>query len=564
MIANLGNERTELIRLLESAGAVFHGNDCRCPFHDDRHASAGVFQGDDGRWRFRCHACGVKGDLHDLKARLENRPLGDVLREARGDDDKPRATAKAAPTFKDLGALTAGLPGKVTLYEYPKGLVVVRVDRPDGKTFRQAHAVPGGFVWGGVPKPWPPFHADRLATADTVFVCEGEKSVEAAERLGLAATTGPGGAGKAASVDWSPLAGKRVVLWPDADDPGHKHMQDVAAILETLQPTVKLYAADPVALGLEHKQDAWDFVEQNGTGPDAVAMIRAATRPLGPSAGLRDLLEATIAGRRTCIGTPWPMADRLTRALQPGAVMLLCGSPGASKSLTLLQACQHWQTTGTTWAAYELEESRDYHLLRVLAQRSGLSDLTDPGWVKDHPDEVRAAFDEHADFLDAFGKCLWARSDNLPTLADVADWIEQRASEGVRVIAVDPITQADRGGENPWTADNAFLGRAKRSAEQHGASIVLVTHPVKAWSGPDLNNLAGSAAFGRFSQTALWLESHDAKTSAVATACGTTDLQHNRTLHVLKARYGQGQGVRLACTFRGEDLTLRELGSIVR
>ena len=76
--------------------------------------------------------------------------------------------------------------------------------------------------------------------------------------------------------------------------------------------------------------------------------------------------------------------------------------------------------------------------------------------------------------------------------------------------------------------------------------------------------LAGGAAYSRFAQTILWLESHAEKISQVKTDCGRTEIEHNRTLHLLKARNGRGQGVKLAFNFQGESLTLREEGIIVK
>ncbi len=115
-----------------------------------------------------------------------------------------------------------------------------------------------------------------------------------------------------------------------------------------------------------------------------------------------------------------------------------------------------------------------------------------------------------------------------------------------------------------WEEDNAFLHDIKRTATDHCCSVVLVTHPIKAVSSPDVAQLAGGAAYSRFAQTILWLKSHPDKTSQVRTDCGTAEIEHNRTLHLLKARNGRGQDVRLAFNFRGESLTLREEGIIVK
>jgi hypothetical protein len=59
--AKMGTYMTEL-------GVNFHPGrnywqPVRCPFHDDRHASASLSL---GHQRFNCHACGVRGDAIDL------------------------------------------------------------------------------------------------------------------------------------------------------------------------------------------------------------------------------------------------------------------------------------------------------------------------------------------------------------------------------------------------------------------------------------------------------------------------------------------------------------------
>ncbi len=103
----------------------------------------------------------------------------------------------------------------------------------------------------------------------------------------------------------------------------------------------------------------------------------------------------------------------------------------------------------------------------------------------------------------------------------------------------------------------------KQIAVEYNAALLFVTHPVKAVSLPDLNQLAGSAAFGRFSQTALWLEYGEDRTGDIKTSMGTVSAEYNRVLHILKSRNGIGQGCRIACQFT-RDLSLREIGLIVK
>lgn len=88
--------------------------------------------------------------------------------------------------------------------------------------------------WKGVPAPRPLYALDRLASnpSATVLVTEGEKAADAAQALitplGWVGTTTPGGARAADKADWSPLRGRHVRIWPDADAPGAGYADDVA------------------------------------------------------------------------------------------------------------------------------------------------------------------------------------------------------------------------------------------------------------------------------------------------------------------------------------------------
>jgi putative DNA primase/helicase len=55
-----------------------------------------------------------------------------------------------------------------------------------------------------------------------VVVTEGEKAADAAGTLlpAMVAVTSPNGSKSAGKADWSPLHGRRLVIWPDADSAG--------------------------------------------------------------------------------------------------------------------------------------------------------------------------------------------------------------------------------------------------------------------------------------------------------------------------------------------------------
>lgn len=103
---SIRRDRSALLAELEQAGANVSGpTEFCCPFHNDRNPSAGIFQGDDDVWRFKCHGCGAGGDVFDLRARNTGQPLADVLKAAKGQTGKhkhlpnaERSGCKTSPT----------------------------------------------------------------------------------------------------------------------------------------------------------------------------------------------------------------------------------------------------------------------------------------------------------------------------------------------------------------------------------------------------------------------------------------------------------------------------------
>ncbi len=570
-------DKTALIAELEKTGAKFKGNSCKCPYHDDKKPSAGIYQDDSGNWRFKCQSCGAKGDVWDIQALNEGKDIAEVLKTARiesgasNNKSESRSRNKVYSTIENLKAICPGTVEAVYQYTNPDtdkiDMLVIRSQTAEGKTFRQASPCNGGFEMKAPEKPWPLYNRGRLQQADTIVVVEGEECVRALHNYGVVATTSPAGAGKAEYADWSPLAGKNVVLWPDNDQPGRKHMQQVESILQKLELAPRISIIEPADLDLAEKEDAADYIEQIKTiGADVCnELFRAIqqAKPKGMAAGVSERIEDIISGRLEAVSLPWQVLSNLSNAIMPGTVTLICGSPGASKSFMLLQALAHWLEKNIRACVFELEEDREFHLMRVLAQKSELAEVTNFEWVKGNPEIARRVHKENVEFLEAIGRCVWVCPDTQPTLDQLAQWAEERAKAGYRVICIDPITAAAQTAK-PWIEDNAFLQRIKRAATGDECSFVLVTHPSKTVSMPDMNQLAGSAAYSRFAQSIFWLQSHEPKENKIKAVCGTIQLQHNRSLHILKARNGRGHGLSLACEFNSKTLTLKEHGIITK
>lgn len=304
--------------------------------------------------------------------------------------------------------------------------------------------------------------------------------------------------------------------------------------------------------------------------PRPRAPLPPTTTGTEPAAELESLIEAEIDGRIVNHPWPWPLLTTLVQALMPQTRTLLVGGTGASKSLAILQALAVWVSLGIKVAALELERSRDFHLKRVLAQRAGTADLTKSQWVRENADMVRRLFSEYRQHLNRMGEAIHTVPRQF-TIEQAAEWVEDRAREGTRIIVIDPVTALSRGREC-WADDEKFLARVEKAVRNSGASLICVTHPRKGGNDlPHLDNIAGGAAWARFPDAVVWLESHDAKVSAVRTDCGSDEQMHNRTVHLLKTRSGEGDHLRLAYRFEtGKDnndsgaLVLKELGIIIR
>lgn len=146
-----------------------------------------------------------------------------------------------------------GAPSKVWVYRNAHGhpvMVLYRFDLgldEDGKAkkvfapltwCKRTDSSMKQWRWQGLAEPRPLLNLDKLAqrSADPVVICEGEKAADAAATLmpGYVATCWPNGSNSWSKVDFAPLAGRAVVLWPDNDIPGQTCMEALAERLRKL------------------------------------------------------------------------------------------------------------------------------------------------------------------------------------------------------------------------------------------------------------------------------------------------------------------------------------------
>lgn len=185
------------------------------------------------------------------------------------ENTRPPRTAQAKPARIFTSAEDAAeqcTPKGATLqkiYLYPKNGqefgAVARYRIPDGKKFLQFHATPAGWAIGAPAGKWPLYREKELPTIGQINVFEGEQCVDAAIELGMAATCSAGGAKATDKTDWSPLAGRDPVIYPDNDPPGEAYAIDVTRILGAMNPPARVRIVR--LLGLPEGGDIVDYCE---------------------------------------------------------------------------------------------------------------------------------------------------------------------------------------------------------------------------------------------------------------------------------------------------------------
>ena len=127
----------------------------------------------------------------------------------------------------------------------------------------------------------PLYGLEILADARQVIVVGTEKCRDA-----LAAATGrtvlswAGGTPGVKHTDWSPLAGRNVVIWPDADKPGLGTADEIAAILVDLGCTVRV-----MDVMRDDPPKSWDAADAIRDGWDKARLdqfMRETVRPWSP------------------------------------------------------------------------------------------------------------------------------------------------------------------------------------------------------------------------------------------------------------------------------------------
>ncbi|AUM00548.1 hypothetical protein B4966_10515 [Rhodocyclaceae bacterium] len=263
-----------------------------------------------GLWTDR--ATGDGGDIFDLiAAHLGIDVLSDFPRVldaasellGRSRSLPARKASKQGVPLDDLGPATAKWD-----YLDTQGrliAVVYRYDPPgQKKQFRPWDARRRKMA---PPEPRPLYNQPGMKDAAQVVLVEGEKCAQALIDVGVTATTAMHGANAPVEkTDWSPLAGKAVLIWPDRDKPGWEYaVQAAQAVLSAGAKSCHiLYPPEEAAEG-------WDAADAVAEGFDVATFLTH-----GPRVQMHDVADAdepVVSADESVWGTEDALALAFTR-----------------------------------------------------------------------------------------------------------------------------------------------------------------------------------------------------------------------------------------------------------
>jgi RecA/RadA recombinase len=354
-------------------GVRFSGPDkltARCPAHDDKSSSLSLGNGN-------------KGIVINCFAGCKAEDVLDALALKWSDVMPDREIVKVGPKTEKVWQIK-DVDGNLVAEH-------VRIDQDGTKRFvwrRNGKSGLDGFPVVDVPL----YRSEHLGASDYAFVTEGEKSADAAAKLGLVAVGTTCGANATPSPNvLGCLKGRKVILWPDNDPAGKAHMQKVADALEGIAASVK-WLQIPNA-GLKH--DAADYT---GTLEELRGYVQS-DKPKGPLVHFKDAikdaakeLDRVFAGDLTdYVQTGIPSLDRkLNGGLRYGETVLIGGATGSGKTAVCVKFAMEAQKKGACIIVSPEMTARGL-VTREIVRRSGFQKWEASSYVWSAANRQKAA-----------------------------------------------------------------------------------------------------------------------------------------------------------------------------
>lgn len=278
-----------------------------CPAHEDRSPSLSWTTGSDGRVLVKCHAgCETEAIVA---------ALGLTMADLFAESSRPIRLVTAKPA--------AGPNVRARRYRVTDtaGATWTHVRREDASGRKV-----GNVVWqpSGVRlETLRPYGSELVAGwTDPIIVVEGEATADALRAFGVNAVGTFGTSYQPEAAALADLAGRRVIVWPDADPKGRAHGLDIAARLDGLAATVEW---------IEPPRDVFPGWDGADADHETVAGLIAAAGPLSIDSGAWLAPEDRGAATLSALGDVEYVGD----LIRPGRIIVVAAEEGTGKSYAI-------------------------------------------------------------------------------------------------------------------------------------------------------------------------------------------------------------------------------------
>ena len=375
--------------------------------------------------------------------------------------DKIEAAKVKLGTTPRADMLELGAPVATYRYFDTHATMIASVVRfePDGtrasKTFRPwcYRMVDGRSKWmPGAPDLRPLYRLPEWTTSPSVVLVEGEGKADALHSVGVVATSAMQGArAPIEKTDWSPLAGKTVIIWPDNDEPGLIYAKNVSVKLASIGCMVKLVLipADKPA-----KWDAGDCVAEGGDVAAILATAIAVASQPKPRIRILDLDELE--------NLP-PPSFLIDDVITEGGLSVIWGRSGGMKSFVALDMAM-CIATGLAWHGRPVKHGLVVYLAAEGSHGLGRRAI---GWRRTRGRDLPKP------------KFKLIPHSVALTGGDLDAMVAAILALDVRpvLIIIDTLARTfGMGDENKQADMNAYVSAADRLREVTGANVMIVHH----------------------------------------------------------------------------------------
>jgi putative DNA primase/helicase len=462
-----------------------------CPAHGDKQPSLQVSVAKPGhkyRLAWHCHAgCSVPNVRDAAIAKgVDNAAFAARGRPQANGSGNGRRIIQIYPYCDENGDLIFE-----TVRYSPKGFVQRRADGNGGHVYNLKGVQ---RVLYRLPEVLAAVKADRL-----IAIVEGEKDVDRLAREGIVATTSPMGAEKWRGEYTAALAGAKVAILPDNDDPGRRHAEQVASSLIGVAEEVKVVSLPELSEG----GDPFDWLERGHSGDELETLIREAPDWVPSAARVATNGASKDVGRLSLVKVD-PGEFRAFEWLESGmipasALTLLAGLGGKGKS-TLAAGYAARATRGRLKGKYEGETIN----VLWIGNEDGRNDVVGP--------RLQAA---GADFERLRWVTLSSESvaDELDVVTDIDALRQAIVSFDARMVVIDPVVEFLPGAtdsHNDMSVRHA-LRPIRNLAGELGVAVLGLVHLNKGDTLDVAARITGSGAFRNVARSVLVVAEYPAE-----------------------------------------------------